>query len=300
MNLCQPSEIIEVLNQAAVLNRLDPCREGHVIQLPNYGQVIMTGDLHGCLDNFRRLQWFADLSHAFHRHVLIHELIHSNGVHLLEENNATPIEDASCLLLIQAAQWKVAFPDQVHFLLGNHDLAQITSREITKGGAASIANFNQWIINRFGQTDANAILEAIREFLLSLPLAARCENRIWMSHSLPSPTAMGNFDFSIFDRQWQVRDMLPRGSVYEFVWGRNHLPEQLKELGEILKVDHFILGHQSQEQGFDTLGESLVILASDHSQGCFLPIDLSRRFSFQDLVSRVKFFCDLPTGRTGA
>jgi len=295
MDRCQSSEIIDVLGQAATLNRLDPLREGHLLKLPDYGQVIMTGDLHGCLENFRKLRRFADLDRNFHRHVLIHELIHTNGVLDLDGNHVQ-CEDASCMLLAQAAQWKMEFPEQVHFLLGNHDLAQMTSREVTKGGAASIANFNKWITDAFGETQGLAIIDAVRTFLFTLPLAAKSPNRLWMSHSLPGPYAMDNYDFSIFDREWTYQDMIPRGSVYETVWGRNHTPEQLPELADILKVDFFIVGHQRQEQGFDAPADRLLILASDHGQGCFLPIDLSRRFAFQDLIARVKFFCDLPAG----
>jgi hypothetical protein len=293
MDCPQSAQIIEILDQAAALNRQDPFREGHLIKLPAYGQAIMTGDFHGCLENFQKLQWFADLKRCFHRHVIIHELIHSNGNHPLD-GHSRAVEDCSCMLLIQAAMWKIEFPDQVHFLLGNHDLAQITTREITKGGSASIANFNKWIMARFGVEDGARIIEKITEFLLTLPLAAKCPNHIWLSHSLPGPLDMDDFDFSIFDRDWRLEDMTPRGSVYDLVWGRSHPPDQLKELAEMLRVDFFILGHQRQEEGYAALSDRLIILASDHSQGCFLPIDLATRYTFKDLVARIKFFIHLP------
>ncbi len=293
MDCSHPSQIIEILDQAAHLNRVDPFREGHVILLPDFGQVIMTGDFHGCLVNFQKLQWFADLDRSFLRHAIIHELIHSNGRQPEDGINQME-EDCSCMLLIEAAKWKIEFPDQVHFLLGNHDLAQITDREVTKGGAASIANFNKWIFSRFGDESAGKIIEKISEFLLTFPLAAKCANRLWFSHSLPSPLVMDDFDFSIFDRDWRPEDMVPLGSVYETVWGRSHYPDQLKELADILKVDFFVLGHQQQDEGYATFCDRLIILSSDHGQGCFLPIDLSKRYSFQDLVSRIRFFTQLP------
>jgi hypothetical protein len=289
----QPNQIIDILDQAAHLNRGDPFRQGHLIQLPDYGQVIMTGDFHGYLVNFKKLQWYADLERSFLRHVIIHELIHSNGRHP-EDGIRQMEEDCSCMLLIEAAKWKIEFPDQVHFLLGNHDLAQITAREISKGGTASIANFNKWIFSQFGAEAGAKIIEKISEFLISFPLATKCANRLWFSHSLPSPLAMDDFDFSIFDRDWRAEDMIPRGSVYETVWGRSHYPDQLKELADILNVDFFVLGHQGQEEGYAAFNDRLIILASDHGQGCFLPIDLSKRYPFHDLVSRIKFFTHLP------
>ncbi len=286
MDCPSAEQILDILDQASEVTRQDPYRQGHLIVLPNYGQVIMTGDFHGCLDNFARLEWFADLKRCSQRHVVIHELIHTNG--------SGESEDGSCMLLVRAAQWKIEYPDQVHFLLGNHDLAQLTAREISKGGAASIANFNRWIVSRYGEANGTKVIEKIGEFLATLPVAARCPNRLWLSHSLPGPYAMDNFDFSIFDRQWQWDDFVPRGSVYETVWGRGHTAQQLADLAEILKVDYFILGHQRQDQGYMVQWERLIILASDHGLGCFMPIDLSTSYTFPDLVRRIKFFYDLP------
>ncbi|NLE29935.1 MAG: hypothetical protein GX629_09735 [Phycisphaerae bacterium] len=287
MNYNDPDQIIDILDQASIQNRLDPLREGHMLNLPNYGQVVMTGDLHGCIHNFKKLQWLADLERVVHRHVIVHELIHANG-------NSNADGDDSLLLLIQAARWKIDYPDQVHFLMGNHDLAQLTDREISKGGAASIANFNKWIADRFGESAARKILTKINEFLLSLPLAARSPNRIWFSHSLPGTHAMDYFDFSLFSRDWEAADYVPKGSLYELLWGRNHTAEQLAELAGLLNIDFFILGHQRKEQGYDLQYEKLIILASDHNLGCFLPIDLARRYTFKELAERIKFFYELP------
>lgn len=287
MNFSDPEQILDILDQASIQNRLDSLREGHILNLPNYGQVIMTGDLHGHFQNFKKLQWFADLERVVHRHVIIHELIHSNG-------NQSPEGDDSLLLLVQAAQWKIDYPDQVHFLMGNHDLAQLTDREISKGGAASIANFNKWIVDRFGHETAEKILAKVDEFFLSLPLAAKSPNRIWFSHSLPGTHAMDYFDFSLFSRDWEAGDYVPKGSLYELIWGRNHTAEQLVELAELLNVDFFVLGHQRKEQGYELQHERLIILASDHSLGCFLPIDLAKRYTFKELAERVKFFYELP------
>lgn len=285
MQYPKPSEIISTLDKASKLNIEDHFREGHLIHLPDYGQVVMTGDFHGCLHNFRKLVWFANLKHSIHRHVIIHELIHNYN----SENSEV---DNSCLLLLDAARWKIEFPEQVHFLLGNHDIAQITSREITKNGYASIASFNSWVMEHYKE-DASAIIEKIRDFLLTVPLAARTENRIWMSHSIPGPHAMESLNLSMFKEQWKVRDLIPKGCVYEFVWGRSHPPEQLDKLAEMFDVDFFIVGHQAQDDGYLTLYNREIILASEHYNGCYMPIDLSEHYSFEKLTTRIKNFADL-------
>lgn len=279
----------ELLDAVGKLNRQNPYRQGNVIVLPDYGQVVMTGDLHGHEVSFHRLKHFADLDRCPQRHVIVHELIHTNN----DDPYAGPCEDCSCRLLLEALEWKREFPDQVHFLMGNHDLAQITGREITKSGSASIVAFDNWVRERFG-SDAEGLLGALREYLSTLPLGARCPNGVWLSHSLPGPHAMDTFDASILDRDWRSDDLLPHGSVYELLWGRAHTAEQLEELADLFDADLFVVGHQAQPEGFDCQFNRMIILASDHSQGCFMPIDLAKRYSFEDLAARIRYFHQLP------
>jgi hypothetical protein len=207
------------------------------------------------------------------------------------------VEDDSCRLLLDAMEWKVQFPEQVHFLLGNHDLAQLTGREITKSGGASIAAFNRWVAQQFAGR-AEEVLEALGRLLMSLPLAARTPNRIWMSHSLPGPYAFSTFDLSIFSRDWRPADLLPGGSVYELVWGRAHTAAHMEMMAELLGVDIFIVGHQGQPDGFEYDFDRLIILASDHAMGCFAAFDLSRPLDFDDLIDRIRYFYQvLPSPR---
>ena len=148
-------EVISAFDQAAELNRRDS-RQGNLLTLPSYGQVVMTGDLHGHYHNFRKLQAFASLEKYPDRHVVLHEMIHCLG----QESAG---EDDSCRLLIEAARWKVRFPDQVHMLLGNHGIAQITGREISKGGGASVAGFSTWVCQKFID-HSDGVLEAVLRY----------------------------------------------------------------------------------------------------------------------------------------
>lgn len=283
-------EIIDILKQARELNLNDPYRKGNVIYLPNYGQVVMTGDLHGYEPNFEKIKKFADLGRYHPRHIILHELIHAPRM-------ATDSEDCSCRLLIDAAIWKIQFPEQVHFILGNHDLAQITGKEILKNNGTSISAFNQWIEKRY-QESFQEILEAINEFLLSLPLAVKTPNRIMLSHSLPQDKAIEKFDLTILERNWKQEDLLAGGSVYEFVWGRKHSLEGLAKLSELFDVKFFIVGHQRQEEGCFLVDKKMIILASDHPLGCFITIDLAKDYSFEELTKNIYSFYQIPTEDT--
>jgi len=66
----------EVYLEAAKLNREDPLLTGSLLTFPDYGQVVMTGDLHGHRRNFEKLQRYCDLEHLGARHVVLHEIIH--------------------------------------------------------------------------------------------------------------------------------------------------------------------------------------------------------------------------------
>ena len=46
----------------------------------------------------------------------------------------------------------------------------------------------------------------------------------------------------------------------------------------------FVMGHQPAEMGYFALGESMLVIGSDHDHGQGLPIDLARRYQRDDLV----------------
>jgi len=270
----------EVLNKAAEFNRNDLLLRGSELIFPNYGQLVMTGDLHGHSRNFERLQRYCDLEHFAARHVIIHEIIH-------EEVESFDGRDESYRMLIEAAQWKCDFPDQVHFLQSNHELAQLTGHEITKNGRIVTSAFDESVCEAFGD-EAENVIQAIHNYIRSLPLAGRTDNRVFLSHSLPSPQMLPTFDASVLTRTPTVDDLQERGSVHSLVWGRYHTPDVLNALREILDADIFICGHQPQETGYEVLHKQMIILASDHNHGVFLPFDLSKPVTVESLVKHIR------------
>lgn len=271
-----PLAHVHVYREAAELNRRDPLLTGSLLRFPDYGHLVMTGDLHGHQRNLERLQNYCDLEHAPARHVILHELIHADLETLVSI-------DRSHLVLLQAARWKCEFPDQVHFIQGNHELSQLTNHEISKGGRIVTQNFIQGIEATYDHA-ADEVYAAILEFIASLPLAARTSNRIFLSHSLPGHRDMPRFDPGIFDHPVNELDLTERGSVYPLVWGRYQTEAVLQTLAELLDVDVFVCGHQPQEEGYEVRHDRMIIIASDHSHGVFIPFDLAKRYTATDLV----------------
>jgi len=269
----------EVYLEAAKLNREDPLLTGSLLTFPDYGQVVMTGDLHGHRRNFEKLQRYCDLEHLGARHVVLHEIIH-------EEVETIEGRDTSHEVLFDAARWKCEYPDQVHFLQSNHELAQATQHEISKNGRVVTLAFEREVTAAYGP-GSDRVLEAIDTFIHSLPLAGRTPHRVFLSHSLPGPRDLPTFDVTVLARTPTAADFAPRGSAHSLVWGRYHTKAALNSLSELLDADYFICGHQPQEMGYDILHERMLILASDHNHGMFLPIDLSKTVTLSTLISNI-------------
>jgi hypothetical protein len=176
----------------------------------------------------------------------------------------------------------------VYFLQSNHELAQLRGQEITKGGRSVLWDFEQGVEFRFGKRTA-AVLQAVREYISALPLAARTPSGIFMCHSLPDPLLLDSFDTTVFDREPTPADLSPGGSAYALVWGRFHSAPVVEEFARRLGVECFVVGHTPQENGFTSEGR-LIILASEHNHGTFLPIDLSRTYTADELRSSIRKF----------
>jgi len=270
-----PQTIIDLLNKGTRANLEDKYRQGSVIHLPAEGSLIVTGDLHGHRRNFERSVSFADLADNPDRHIVLQEIIHGGP------------EDSygGCLsyqLLFDVVRYKLSFPEQVHIIMGNHDTAFINSSEVMKNGKEMNRAMRLALDREFPQAGADIEL-ATRRFLFSQPLAVRCDNRIWVSHSLPGDRFIEKFEPQVLDRQLKINDVVRPGSAYLLTWGRKHSQALLDKMAELFDIDVFILGHQPQEQGWRQGGKNLIIVASNHNHGCLLSIDLAKSYTVEQL-----------------
>jgi hypothetical protein len=279
-------QVVETFGAAGDENKLSPLRQGQVVTLPGDGEVWMTGDIHDHRINFRKLLAAADLGSNPQRHLVLHELIH--GDHF----DRSGAED-SWRTLHEAAQLKCNFPDQVHFLLANHDLAQIHGEGIMKAGFSVCEAFNAGVKRDFGSSATLATV-AITEFLLTLPLAIRCPNGLFFCHSLPTDEQIKALDFSVFDRELSAPDYKRRvGPVYQLIWGRNVTPAGAAEFAGNVGAKLLITGHQPQDMGYSVNGPQHLIVASDHNQGVFVPLSLSEPYDMDAVVMKITKFVSL-------
>jgi hypothetical protein len=271
---------VEALTAAAAAHRNDPRREGATIHLPEDGRLVMTGDLHDHTDNLARILKLAALDESLDHHVVLHEVVHPSE---REEGAA----DLSIRTLVSVAALKARHPLQVLGLLSNHELAQVRGEPILKGGTSVNSVFDAGVDTIYG-SGADTVREAMSDYVLSLPLAVKCPYGILCTHSLPSPRQLERFDPTVIERTPTQTDLARDGSAYDLVWGRRHTQAVADELGMAWDVDLFLMGHQPAEMGHYVEGDTMIVLASDHSHGVALPIDLTRPYRLFDLVQAIR------------
>ena len=276
--------VIETFEAAREENKLSALRVAQVVHLPPEGEVWMTGDVHDHRSNFDKLVAAANLGENPQRHLVLHELIHGD---YFDSNHA----EGSWVTLHKAAELKCDFPEQVHFLLANHDLAQIHGEGIMKAGLSVCEAFTAGVKRDFGGS-WSSVNVTITDFLLSLPLAIRAHNGLFFCHSLPTDKEIGAFDFTVFDRdELTAADYRRRtGPVYQLIWGRHMGPATVDAFAEHVGARLIVTGHQPQDSGYLVNGNKHLIIASDHHQGVFLPLDLAEEYEMADVVSRLRKF----------
>ncbi len=288
LSLSDATSVIELFRAGAESCRSAACRKGSIDLIRAPGRLIATGDLHDHPLHFKRLVEMARLGTEHAAHLTLHEIIHPpnlyNGV------------DYSYRALARVAALKTEFPDHVHVLLGNHELSQVFGAGIIKDGVKVVEAFNAGLENVFAEAAAS-VLEAIKEFVLAMPLALRVEcNRpdggrgidILCSHSLPGLAMMSRFDPSVLSRELTIDDYQPRtGAAHIMVWGRGYDAEQLEDLVERWGVNLFILGHEKAPDGVALVPPNAVVLNSDHDRGVCLEIDLSNPPTALEAVRQV-------------
>jgi hypothetical protein len=181
-NLQDAGAVADLFLAASEAGRAAGCRDGCVDRIPRQGQLLATGDIHDNPWHLAKIVKRAALDDATDRHVIFHEVIHGeslvNGM------------DFSYRMLARIAELKLSYPEQVHVLLGNHELSQIVGSGVTKNGVNCNEVFDAGLEFTFGE-DVAEVEEAIEEFIRSMALALRCENGILCAHSLPGPLGHG-------------------------------------------------------------------------------------------------------------
>ncbi len=260
---------------AARANFSDPFRRGQLIELPPKGDVLVSGDLHGNEANYEAIVERADLDAHPDRHLIIQEV-----THVLELG-----PDTSSIVIESIAKLKCNHPDRVHFLLGNHEHAELTGQEVLKGGLCLNILFRNSLINQYGD-DADNIRESIYAFFRSMPLAIKCPNRIFLSHSTPANAYLGNYRFDFFTQSTEDLWTEPQKPLlYHLLWSRDYEPATATRFAKLVDADVLLVGHKPCKKGFLVPNDTHIIIDSKDKNAHVLPFRLDRSYTHAELVS---------------
>ena len=172
--------IIAAYGAATDANWRTPGREGNVVFLePELAQdVMITGDLHGHRRNFNRISKIANLAAHRRRHLILQEVCHGGP---------TYPANGGCMshnMLEDVAKLIAQYPDRVHFLLGNHELAEMTEYPIQKKKQMLNLLFRLGLQQMYGPA-TDRVREAMVQFIQSCPLGAWMPGGVLITHSIP-------------------------------------------------------------------------------------------------------------------
>jgi hypothetical protein len=275
-----PARLLTLVRAATQAFRDTAGRRGRVVALAAATEVFATGDLHGHLENFRRILNKADLRVHPSRHLVLQEVVHGpfrypNG------------GDKSHQLLDLLAALKCQYPRQVHFLPGNHELSQATDRLIGKGGVDQNELFREGVRNAYAPRD-DEVYAGYLALLDAAPLALRTPNRVFLSHSLPSAKHLKQFDPAVLERDSvEEKEMEYGGSIHALVWGRDTSSANAAAFLQRVDADLLVTGHIPSEKGFAVPGDRQLILDSMGSTACYCLFPADRPLTHAELVARV-------------
>jgi hypothetical protein len=239
---------------ATQANRATRGRTGSLVQLgpDDADEVIVFGDLHGNRANFNKIVRHADLDGHPQRHLVLQEVVHGGPTY----------DGGGCMshmLLEDVAKLKVKYPHRVHLLLSNHELSECTQTSLNKGGISQNQMFASGLETAYGPA-AGRIAELYKRFILSLPLAIRLKNGVFISHTLPDKQSVKSFDPKVITRELTDADVMIGGSAHAMVWGREHDNEFVGKFAKLFKSNLLIHGHEPTPTGFQTPNDYQIIL----------------------------------------
>lgn len=277
------NEVIALFERASEVNFCAAGRVGNVLEINSAiaDDVMLTGDLHGHFKNFERILQIANLAKYPRRHLVLQEVCHGGPEY----------PDGGCQshrMLEAVAKLVVDFPERVHFLMGNHELAELSDFPIQKAQRILNLLFRLGIQNCYGD-DADEVREAYFPFLRSCPIAIRIEKGILVSHSIPEMTDVRGFDATVFDRMLSPDEYFDRGPLFDLVWGRDYRPENAHAFAHCVNASVLINGHEPCEAGFLAPNEHQVILDCCGDVGAYaiLPLD-GRTWRQADVLHHVR------------
>jgi hypothetical protein len=272
--------LLRTLHRAVQAFDTTPGRTGRTVHMKDAEEVLVAGDLHGNIENFRRLLARAELAARRRRHLVLQELIHG-PFHYPGDG------DKSHQLVDLVAALKCEYPTQVHLLLGNHELAQWQGEWIAKGDSELTESFLDGINTAYGARSSE-IYEAYVRLFAHAALAVRTPNRVFLSHSTPSRRRLPSFEPRTLEQdEVENRHLALGGAIHSLLWGRDTSQATADAFLQLVDADLLITGHIPCEKGFDAPNSRQIILDCMAAPAAYCLFPTNRPLTHQELVACV-------------
>ncbi|BBM81825.1 metallophosphoesterase [Candidatus Uabimicrobium amorphum] len=266
-------QVLEILNTALVVLQDSKYRQGFLFELPKDAELFITGDLHGNRKNFDIIKSKAKLHKHRNRHLIFQEILHSRSF-LID------YRDVSFLEIIDFFELLITFPNQVHIILGNHDLNFLLNRSSMRSNRKLDDYFFRGLELIFGEP-SDDIVKIYKEIISWMAAAIKCGPLI-LTHSNPNSRNIKNFDF---ERLKKISTLRPKKTIDFLVSGRDHSHETVQEFLRKCGSDFSVIGHEFCRKGFLQTTEQQIIIDSCHNLGCYLLCHPNKIKSIEQLQS---------------
>lgn len=280
-------EAISIFYQAAEANTQTAAQDGNIVKLDqrNAKDVLLTGDLHGNEINYSGIIQKAALDQNPERHLVFQEICHGGP----------PFLEGGCRshrLLTEVAGMKVRYPNRVHHIMSNHELAELTQYPIQKNRQLLNAAFSAGMRHDYGPF-AKDVRTAMLYYLETCPLAVKMSDHVFFSHSIPDQLDDNGrfFDETIFYRALDPgSDLIRNGSVYRLVWGRDYRQENADRFAQTINAEILICGHDPCLEGFKfpNSRQAVIDCSSNHPHCMLIPTaDRLTQWNYRTYVTPV-------------
>jgi hypothetical protein len=247
----------------------------------NCEDLMVTADLHGQRLTFNRLREIADLPAHPRRHLVMQEVCHGGPVY---PNGGGCM---SHLMLEDMAALKVEYPERFHFLLSNHELAELSDFPIVKSKKMLNLQFRCGIQEMYGDA-ADRVRKAYQDFIASCPLAVRLGGSVFICHSTPEGVDENGFDATIFERPLTPSDMANHGPVFQLVWGRDFREQNADAFAKLVKAEVLIHGHEPCPTGFRAPNSRQIIIDCCNQPACYVILRPGDRLTQAHIVEHIE------------
>lgn len=259
------NKVLYTIEKATQACKKYPCRSGRVLRIPDASEILVIGDLHGRVDQFKKAVQLADLKNNPTRHLVIQELMHGNQTNPDGSDNSHLVVDMAALLICQ-------FPLQVHYLIGNHELSQVTSRRISKNGQDLNQAFDLGVAYSY-QDHVEQMLAAYKQLVAELPALILLPNGVAICHTIPDATQMEAFNPKMLETlPTPLEETVPGGSLHSILWGRDTSEANAKAFLKKVRSKWLVTGHIPLQNGYNYPNPCQVVLDAHFEKGGYFLI----------------------------